>query len=266
MKKTHRDLAPLALAISLALLSAACMAEFDGSDLDDESLATDSYEIVGGVQAPIETRPFQAVVLPGPYLCGGAIIQDNWIVTAAHCVVGISASSITVRVGSDYYYTGGTTRNVVKNIIHPYFNSNTMTHDIALLKLGIPVPLADPGVATIAMGSTIPADGATVKVSGYGTSSSGGELTPYLMKAALQVVSYSQANQAYGGTLTATMFAAAAPGKDSCQGDSGGPLTFNGQLVGIVSFGYGCADPDFPGIYTRVPYFKNWILNQIASN
>lgn len=80
----------------------------------------------------------------------------------------------------------------------------------------------------------------------------------------IPIVDRNECNQDYDGLIEPDMICAGIPegGKDSCQGDSGGPVVIDGKLVGIVSWGFGCAEPGYPGVYTNVAYFKNWIDQQ----
>merc|ERR1712024_380179 len=89
-------------------------------------------------------------------------------------------------------------------------------------------------------------------VSGWGTLSSGGNQPTVLHDVTVTVQANSDCNDAYGNSITSNMICAAAPGKDSCQGDSGGPLVTDGVVIGVVSWGYGCAQPNAPGVYARV--------------
>ena len=99
-------------------------------------------------------------------------------------------------------------------------------------------------------------------VSGWGTTSEGGSTPSTLRKVTVPVISDDKCRDAYGrndifdSNLCAGFDAG---GKDSCQGDSGGPLYCSGYQAGVVSWGYGCARPNYPGVYTEVSYFINWI-------
>lgn len=107
-------------------------------------------------------------------------------------------------------------------------------------------------------------------VSGWGTLSSGGSLSSTLLDATVTTMSNSQCKTSYGTTsITNNMICAAAAGKDSCQGDSGGPLIRKATnsayiLIGIVSWGFGCAQPDYPGVYARVSNQLDWIKSKMA--
>ncbi|XP_032782705.2 trypsin [Daphnia magna] len=104
-------------------------------------------------------------------------------------------------------------------------------------------------------------------IAGWGTTSSGGSISSILLKANVTVLANSVVATQYGSSfLPLAMLGAAAPGKDTCQGDSGGPLYVDGVQVGITSWGYGCADPEYAGIYTRVTTYVNWITETVASN
>lgn len=145
-------------------------------------------------------------------------------------------------------------------IEHNQFNSTTKNFDISLLKLESPYVLSFT-IGTIALSLLPPADGVDLIVSGYGSNSSESSLSTSLQQVTVSKINFNTCNAAYGGSLTSNMFCAGVPagGKDSCQGDSGGPITYNGQLIGVVSFGQDCALPGFPGVYASIPSVYAWI-------
>ena len=110
--------------------------------------------------------------------------------------------------------------------------------------------------------------GALATVTGWGTLQSGGNQPEVLNEVQVTVQTNDQCNSAYGGGITDNMICAADAGKDSCQGDSGGPMVVeeNGRfaLAGVVSWGYGCAMPEYPGVYARVTAQLDWILANTA--
>ncbi|KAJ8918089.1 hypothetical protein NQ315_011546 [Exocentrus adspersus] len=221
--------------------------------------------IVGGSNATIADFPYQvSVQLMSSHTCGGAIISSTWVLTAGHCVEDVPIPSfLSVRVGSTYRGTGGQVYTIVKIISHPNYSSKTLDYDIALLQSSVaistsnaqPVPLPSPG--------TGPAAGSTAIVTGWGKLSEEGPLSSILQVVQLPVISQQSCRSAYTtSAITDRMFCAGylgVGGKDACQGDSGGPVVVNGVLVGLVSWGDGCAQPDFPGVFTNLPVLRAWI-------
>jgi hypothetical protein len=208
------------------------------------------------------------------------------VLTAAHCVldagVVTNPADIEVVLGINNLSDGPTTGSdgqriaVVEIIPHPAYDESTSDSDLALLRLASPAVL---GVKVGSVGLVGPEDGALVApdtpatVTGWGvTSEDGGAASDALLEVEVPLVSNETCNapSSYNGEITDNMICAgeAAGGKDSCQGDSGGPLVVsNGSggwlQVGVVSWGNGCAQPDYYGVYTRVSSFKSWILLQL---
>uniref|UniRef100_A0A3Q3JN45 Peptidase S1 domain-containing protein n=1 Tax=Monopterus albus TaxID=43700 RepID=A0A3Q3JN45_MONAL len=167
-------------------------------------------------------------------------------------------------------------RMVTQIISHPNYNANTQDNDICLLKLSSPVSFTDYilPVCLAASGSTF-YNGTDTWVTGWGNIGSGVSLpSPQnLMEVEVPVVGNRQCNCNYGvGHITDNMMCAglSAGGKDSCQGDSGGPLVSKQSsrwiLAGVVSWGEGCAQPNLPGVYTRVSQYENWITSQVTGD
>jgi trypsin len=123
-----------------------------------------------------------------------------------------------------------------------------------------------PGVQPISLTNTEPPAGALSVVSGWGTLSSGGSFPSQLQAVDVYITSRAACNSAYAayGGITENMICAGVTGggKDACQGDSGGPLVVGTQLVGIVSWGIGCALPNYPGVYSNVATIKGFITEQ----
>ena len=281
---------------AVALLTTSVAAQQAGSGKAlQEAAKSGAFQpkIVGGSLAPIGRYPFQAALIRKDtaegseqrgQFCGASLIRERWILTAAHCVDGLTREDLDVYVGATVLPTGGSgtpgmvgTRLHVDAItIHEAYDASTQDNDIALLKLVGPVPgeLGPTQVATAALDEQYNEVGAPVAVIGWGATSEGGRTTPRLMEAYVTVQSNEQCEANYrtvlpGVDITDNMWCAGEPegGKDSCQGDSGGFIGAwlgNGQWVqlGIVSWGVGCARPDLFGVYTRVANYATWVEEQ----
>jgi len=223
--------------------------------------------IVGGEEAIPHSWPWQVSLRKPSYwhFCGGTIISKRWVVTAAHCVPDGSASGITVMVGDhDQETSDGETRLDVKRIIvHEAYDANTMQNDIALMELDEDVPWGN-YVAPACLPSTQVSVDQECVVTGWGETEDTGDKTK-LQQVKVPVMSNSECQTSYGSYITNVNVCAGLEqgGKDSCQGDSGGPMVCRPTgvyvLHGVVSWGYGCADSGYPGVYARVTEFVSWI-------
>lgn len=219
--------------------------------------------IVGGSDSDIKSFPYQvSVQCNGVHRCGGVIYNRNIIITAAHCLFD-DPRDIRIHAGSSQWQSGGVKIKVRKYEIHNGYSSQTVVNDIALLRLSSPLRFSSK-IQPIKLATSVPADGATAIVSGWGTTSDGAPDIPNQLKSA-EVAIISRTNCAssaysYGSDIKPSMICAAGPGKSACQRDSGGPLVSHGLLVGIVSWGEGCADPKYPGVYADIAELHPWIV------
>uniref|UniRef100_A0A8C1LFD8 Peptidase S1 domain-containing protein n=1 Tax=Cyprinus carpio TaxID=7962 RepID=A0A8C1LFD8_CYPCA len=167
-------------------------------------------------------------------------------------------------------------RNVISIIVHPSYNSQTSDNDIALIHLSSTVTFNDyiKPVCLAAQNSAFPS-GTSSWITGWGDVQAGVSLPApgILQETMVPVVANDQCNTLLGsGSVTSNMMCAGLieGGKDTCQGDSGGPMVSKQCSVwvqsGITSWGYGCAEPNAPGVYTRVSQYQSWITNNIGQN
>lgn len=240
--------------------------------------------IVGGDEAIPGSWPWQVglrteyLIGGGDYhFCGGTLINNRWVVTAGHCFYGTkNTKGYTATLGSHQVDTVDSNQQNVgleTIIVHEDYNNRLLDNDICLLKLAEDVKIDDYKNVACLPSADVTADTKCV-VTGWGDTETIVEKTT-LQQVTVPVIATSVCNQAnwYDGEITENMICAgyAAGGQDSCQGDSGGPMVCrNGdgayELQGIVSWGYGCAEPRNPGVYTRVHNYVDWINSNIADN
>jgi len=236
-------------------------------------LARGGGRIVGGEDAYYGEFPHQIVLLRGgvggSLMCGGSLVAADRVITAGHCCDGQSASGLGIRVGNQNLYEDDEDQAdfaVTKVILHENYDSWTTSNDICILEMGGSADLSSQYVDTIAMPEAGEeyAAGTICTVTGWGTTTEGGSLGRVLQKVDVPVVSDDDCRNSYGqNDILDNMICAGVAGKDSCQGDSGGPFMCGNQLSGIVSWGYGCAEAGYPGVYTQTSYFIDWINNNL---
>ncbi|XP_056629782.1 serine protease snake-like [Diorhabda sublineata] len=211
------------------------------------------------------------------WLCGGSLISENYVVTAAHCLSTKSLGPVQyVRLGTTTLQTEtlqSEDYNVIQRIPYPSYVEGRQYDDIALLRLDRSVEFSD-YIAPICLHSSTVPDGVKLTATGWGRTTPTGNTTEELRKVELDIISFYVCQKAYsvaskeelpyGIVENSQICAGSSDGsKDTCQGDSGGPLSLVREgrlyLVGITSFGIGCAKPGIPGVYTRVSHYVPWL-------
>ncbi|RVE43714.1 hypothetical protein evm_011629 [Chilo suppressalis] len=229
----------------------------------------EEVRIVGGDDIEITEAPYQvSLVNRGRHGCGGTIISEDIVITAAHCVMGSNPANYQIRAGSSFSERGGELYPVGDMLAHPDFSFSKMDNDIAVIWMAKPFKFSE-NVAPVEMaelGEEIQ-DGDLTEVTGWGNTREGGGYPTTLQKVLVPKVNDQKCNNAYAPlyTITSRMLCAGSPagGKDACQGDSGGPLVHNNKLVGVVSWGLGCARPQYPGVYAKVSALRKWVDEHI---
>lgn len=256
----------VACVVSLSLLDG------PGPALSQE-VCKDPRRIVGGEKTDIKEHPWQVALDIKGGQCGGSIIDQNWVVTAAHCFgVTKKREDVRVKTGINNRRIGGAWSNVGRVVIHEKYNAKTHENDVALVKLKSPpagevIALAKPDL------QLKPCE--VLEITGWGRTEEGGAGSEDLQKALVPFVDTNTCNQpnAYNGKILPGMICAGLRegGVDTCQGDSGGPLVLKRAneppvLVGVVSWGEGCARKLKYGVYTRVTPYRDWIEKIISSD
>ena len=208
--------------------------------------------------------------------CGGTLVGDTYVITAAHCTDGMRPNNLFVRLGETSldtsYESYSKTIGVKKIIQHPAYDSSTFANDISILQLKKKISLKDyPNIKPACLPHANALFPGEAIVTGWGTVQSGGHLTSYLNEVGVTVFADGNCGS-MNSLMTEDMICAGLleGGRDSCQGDSGGPLVAadparnnSMSLIGIVSWGYGCAEADSLGIYSEVSHFIDWLTEQM---
>lgn len=230
--------------------------------------------IIGCEKTDIKQHPWQVafdVDFPDgkTYLCGGSIIANRWVLTAAHCFhESGKPGDGRAKSGTTDIVNTGQWMAIARIVRHPNYNAQTHEHDIALVKLA----QAPQGKIIALSGKEMKLSvGEPLEVTGWGITETG-TTSERLCKTTVPYVDNARCNRgsAYDGRIRPGMLCAGYQegGKDACGGDSGGPLVWRSPdgpiLVGVVSFGKGCAQENKPGVYTRVSAYRDWITQAIA--
>lgn len=226
--------------------------------------------IVGGVEATVGEFPYMVSLQNSSHFCGGSLIAPTWVLTAAHCVRGSTPRKVVIGA-HDLKDAAQAEEHTVKRVVsHPSYNARTTNYDFALLELNTPSAMPVVALGTQDLNAMESLE-TMLTVAGWGALREGGWALPSkLQKVDVPFVSRETCNAAYSGRITDQMFCAGYPGggKDSCQGDSGGPIVAyeNNQavLVGVVSWGQGCARPKFFGVYSNVAQANSWIESYLT--
>nr|QIC51178.1 trypsin precursor [Adelphocoris suturalis] len=232
--------------------------------------------IVGGRDAQVNEYPLIAGIIyrgmPSFIFCGGTIITERHVLTAAHCRPDNNEALSVVLAehkASSKTESKTTIIDVTRMISHEQYDLKKNTeNDIALLVLASQIPFGKTIGPACFPKANLNIVGQKVRVIGWGALASGGRQPDILQKVDLDVQPTSACSRVYKG-ITEGQLCTYTLRKDACQGDSGGPViwrdpgTSRYTIVGVVSYGYGCAEPGAPGVNTKVSAYRDWVLQKI---
>ncbi|GAA1240126.1 serine protease [Prauserella halophila] len=242
---------------ALSVLAALALTVLTGASLVPAATASAAEPyVVGGDEASITDHSYAVYLVDddGRQFCGGTLTSSRKVVTAAHCAAALPADELGVVAGRQDTRTGRGIETGVRDVwIAPTYVDPMSGGDIAVLSLDRAVPFRTAEIADASDGAKYRA-GTKATVLGWGRVAESGERSYTLRSARVPVVADDTCSEAYGEYDSESMVCAGYPegGVDACQGDSGGPLMVGDTLIGVVSWGDGCAQAGKPGVYTRV--------------
>ncbi|KOB66470.1 Trypsin-1, partial [Operophtera brumata] len=240
--------------------------------------------IVGGMETSISLYPYNvAISRNGKHWCGGSVIDEQWVLTAGHCLEmaydgnKYKLQPFVVRAGTSFHNRGGYQARINKVFFPKKYVPGAADYDYSLMRLDRPLPIGR-NIAVLNLPSKEYAtkEGDILIVTGWGSTDVGnfivsgfGNIPDRVRFVPVPIMALEECQKSYRFYITNRMVCAgyATGGKDACNHDSGGPAVRDGVLIGIVSFGgKQCGDPRSPGVYSRVAEVTEWVEQTISSN
>ncbi|XP_058795863.1 chymotrypsin-2-like [Phymastichus coffea] len=242
----------LGVLLSWQLCWAGCLG---GGPAGDE----DEAKIVGGTAARDGQFPYQASLrLNARHFCGGSVLNERWILTAAHCLAGLNDTAVSVVLGSNRLDRGGEAYRSARSLPHPQYSSLLIRNDIGLVRLDRDIRFGEKvRPVDLPRADFDKADYPAV-LSGWGTTSFPGKPPNELQHIQLRVIDQHDCLGASFRVTDKNICTLTRRGEGACHGDSGGPLVADGVQIGVVSWGTPCAKGK-PDVFTRVFSYLDWI-------
>ncbi|XP_023145589.2 polyserase-2 [Amphiprion ocellaris] len=263
--------------VRILLLCAALMER--GLNAQNCGEAPLNTRVVGGTNSLAGSWPWQVSIhLRGSHICGGSVINTEWVLTAAHCILTNTLSQWTLYFGRETQAgpnPNEVSRSVVQIIVHPNFNNSLYNNDIALMKLNSPITFTNfIRPVCLASNSSQFFNATLCWATGWGNLAKGQPLpaSSPLQEVQVPIIGLNQCTCNYlpspNANITDLMICAGQENRGICQGDSGGPLQCkqgsSWVQAGLASFGVPCALAGFPEVFTRVSEFQSWIQDQVT--
>ncbi|KAG5669342.1 hypothetical protein PVAND_017230 [Polypedilum vanderplanki] len=225
--------------------------------------------IVGGSQAQLGQFPYQVSLrtIQNSHFCGGFILSNRWIGSAAHCTTPRSTSNTRAVVGTIHRSTGGNIHNLARFVNHPGYQSTTLANDISLIQTVNTITFNNM-VQPVGVSSTFINGGVNAVATGWGQTSRTGPTSNVLLWVTLRTLNNNECREKFTKSNAAritdqTICTFTRVGQGTCMGDSGGPLVAGGNVIGAVSWGIPCASGS-PDVYVRIASYRSWIMNTIG--